>query len=157
MTQFARFGAGCFWGVQRKFDKVPGVLKTTVGYAQGKSQYNDPTYKQVCSGDTDHCEVIEIEYDPQQVSYGTLLNLFWSLHDPTQKDRQGPDYGRQYRTLIAYFNDEQKAQAEESKKQIQSNYSKPIQTVIEEAQKFYPAEEYHQKYLEKNEGAYCHI
>eukprot|EP00818_Percolomonas_sp_WS_P008122 CAMPEP_0117448798 /NCGR_PEP_ID=MMETSP0759-20121206/7595_1 /TAXON_ID=63605 /ORGANISM="Percolomonas cosmopolitus, Strain WS" /LENGTH=160 /DNA_ID=CAMNT_0005241213 /DNA_START=168 /DNA_END=650 /DNA_ORIENTATION=- len=154
----ARFGAGCFWGVQRKFEKLGnGIIKTTVGYSNGKDQFKNPTYKQVCSGVTDHNEVIDIEYNEDVISYKDLLRTFWSLHNPTQKDRQGPDVGRQYRSMIVYYDEEQKKLAEESKQEEQKKYSKPIATVIEPAKTFFAAEEYHQHYLDKNSGATCYI
>ncbi len=146
----AMFGAGCFWGVQSKFDAVKGVVKTLVGYSGGKTK--NPTYGDVCEGDTKHAEVILIEFDSTKVSYGQLLELFWKLHDPTQVNRQGPDVGDQYRSVVFYFSDEQRRIAEKSKENAQKMFSKNIATLIEHAKEFYKAEEYHQKYHEKNGG-----
>jgi len=145
--QIATFGAGCFWGVEAKFQKIKGVKKTTVGFMGGKLK--NPTYEQVCTDKTGHAEVIHIIYNKEQISYEKLLDVFWEIHDPTQLNRQGPDIGTQYRSVIFYHNEEQKNLAEESKKQQQKKYTKKIVTEITSAQEFYPAEEYHQKYLQK--------
>ncbi|SRR5579883_1494736 len=157
MTEKATFGAGCFWGVEAEFRKIKGVKSTAVGYEGGTLQ--NPTYKDVCTDKTGHAEVVEVEYDPSQVSYADLLNVFWENHDPTQVNRQGPDVGTQYRTIIFYHNDEQKRVAEESKKErVESGrYRRPVATQIEPAQTFWRAEDYHQQYLEKRGLASCHI
>ena len=149
----ATFGAGCFWGVEESFRKIKGVEKTTVGYMGGTLE--NPTYEDVCSDKTGHAEVVQIEYDPKEVSYEELLKLFWDIHDPTQLNRQGPDTGTQYRSVIFYHNEQQKKLAEESKKKIK--YNKPIVTEITKSEKFYKAEEYHQKYLQKNGLNHCRI
>ena len=145
----ATFGAGCFWGVQSSFDKINGVIKTTVGYMGGSIK--NPTYEQVSTGHTGHVEVINIIYDPKIVTYNDLLNLFWNIHDPTQYNMQGLDIGTQYKSIIFYHNNKQKKIAEESKKRLNDSkfYNKDIVTEIKPAQDFFPAEEYHQKYLEK--------
>lgn len=150
MMEKAMFGAGCFWGVQAKFDSIRGVVKTTVGYSGGKTK--NPSYEDVCDGDTGHAEVILIELDSSIVSYKELLDLFWKLHDPTQVNRQGPDIGDQYRSVIFYFSERQKKIAEISKSDLQKNLTKKIATLIEPAKEFYEAEEYHQKYNEKHGG-----
>ena len=149
----ATFGAGCFWGVEAKFQEVNGVKTTTVGYMGG--DLKNPTYEQVCTDKTGHAEVIQIEYDEEKVSYEELLEIFWQIHNPTQINRQGVDIGRQYRSVIFYHNDLQKNIAEKSKNQIQQKYSKPIATEITAVKEFYPAEEYHQKYLQKQRKASC--
>jgi peptide-methionine (S)-S-oxide reductase len=145
----ATFGAGCFWGVEATFRALPGVLDTAVGYAGGR--LDNPTYEQVCSDRTGHAEVVEVEYDPSQVSYDELLEAFWSSHDPTQLNRQGPDIGTQYRSVIFYHDEEQKAEAEESKATLDAlgRFRRPIVTQILPAPPFYRAEEYHQQYLAK--------
>jgi len=143
----ATFGAGCFWGVEAKFQKIKGVKQTIVGYAGGKTK--NPTYEQVCTDGTGHAEVIQITYKPEEITFEQLLEIFWDIHDPTQLNRQGPDIGRQYRSVIFYHNQGQKQKAEQSKIRQQQKHSKKITTEIEPAQEFYPAEEYHQKYLEK--------
>ncbi len=146
-TEIASFAAGCFWGVQSFFDQVPGVVQTAVGYMGG--QMPNPTYKEVCTGSTEHAETLQIEFNPDQISYEQLLNMFWELHDPTSLNRQGLDIGTQYRSAIFYYTDRQKQIAEESKNKVQPNYGKPIVTEIIPAPEFYSAEEYHQKYFEK--------
>ena len=153
----ATFGAGCFWGVEAEFRKIKGVKSTAVGYEGGT--LDNPTYKDVCTDRTGHAEVVEVEYDPTQVSYEDLLNVFWENHDPTQVNRQGPDVGTQYRTVVFYHNDEQKRVAEESKRARTESgrYRRPIATQIEPAQTFWRAEDYHQQYLEKRGLASCHI
>ncbi len=149
----ATFGAGCFWGVEATFQKIKGVKKTTVGYIGGKLK--NPTYEQACTDKTGHVEVIQIVYDPEQISYEKLLEIFWEIQDPTQLNRQGPDIGTQYRSVIFYHNEKQKKLAEESKNKQQKNYDKKIVTEITSAKEFYPAEEYHQKYLEKHGLSTC--
>jgi len=151
----ATFAAGCFWGVEAEFEKTKGVVKTTVGYTGGKIK--NPTYEQVCTDKTGHAEAIQILYDPQQITYKQLLNIFWIIHDPTQKNRQGPDIGTQYRSVIFYHNEEQKQISEQSKKQKQKELDMEIQTEITPAEEFYPAEEYHQQYLKKQGSASCKI
>lgn len=145
----ATFAAGCFWGVEHTFRKVEGVTKTQVGYIGGMADH--PTYEQVCSGQTGHAEAVEIEYDPETVTYTKLLNIFWGLHDPTTKDRQGPDVGSQYRSAIFPHNDSQKTQAEASKKALgeSGRFRDPVVTQIEPSATFWPAEGYHQQYFEK--------
>ncbi len=157
MTEKATFGAGCFWGVEADFRQVPGVVATTVGYEGGAT--TNPTYRDVCSHTTGHAEVVEIEYDPARVSYEQLLEVFWTNHDPTQLNRQGPDIGDQYRTVIFYHTPEQQAAAQASKERLEreGRYRRPIVTQIVPAMTFYRAEEYHQQYLEKRGLSSCHI
>jgi peptide-methionine (S)-S-oxide reductase len=143
----ATFGAGCFWGVEDMFRKVPGVTSTAVGYMGGTIE--NPTYEQVCTGRTGHAEVVQVEYDPAVVSYDELLEAFWAEHDPTQLDRQGPDVGRQYRSAIFTHSPEQEAEATASKAALGERSSRPIVTEITPASEFWRAEEYHQCYLEK--------
>ncbi|WP_047865798.1 peptide-methionine (S)-S-oxide reductase MsrA [Rubrobacter aplysinae] len=154
-TRSAIFGAGCFWGVESAFRKVPGVIDAPVGYSGGSVA--DPSYEQVCSGRTGHAEVVEVEYDPEKVSYDELLDVFWSLHDPTQKNRQGPDVGTQYRSAIFYQDEDQLRSAEASKERAQSALRKSIATEITAAGPFYRAEEYHQRYFEKKGIASCPV
>jgi peptide-methionine (S)-S-oxide reductase len=153
----ATFGAGCFWGVEAAFRKTPGVTATQVGYSGGHA--DNPTYKEVCSDTTGHAEVVEVTYNPDEVRYDELLSVFWEVHNPTQVNRQGPDVGSQYRSVIYYHDDAQKAAAEASKKALDESdaYSRPIATAIEPAQTFWRAEEYHQQYLEKKGLASCKI
>ncbi len=145
----ATFAAGCFWGVEAAFRQVKGVISTSVGYTGGALK--NPTYKDVCSGKTGHAEALEVQYDPSQVSYEALLNLFWNIHDPTTLNRQGPDLGAQYRSAIFFHTPEQKAAAIASKEKLQRSdrYKNPIVTEITSASQFYRAEEYHQQYMEK--------
>ncbi|KAK7276827.1 hypothetical protein RIF29_17973 [Crotalaria pallida] len=145
--QFAQFGAGCFWGVELAFQRIPGVSKTEVGYSQGF--LHNPTYEDVCSGTSNHSEVVRIHYDPKACSYETLLDLFWARHDPTTLNRQGNDVGTQYRSGIYYYTPEQEKAAKESLEQRQKQLNRKIVTEILPAKKFYRAEEYHQQYLEK--------
>ncbi len=145
--EIATFAAGCFWGVEAAFQKIKGITKTTVGYTGGKTK--NPTYEQVCTNKTGHAEAIQIMYNPEQIKYDRILETFWSIHDPTQLNRQGPDIGTQYRSAIFHHSEEQKKIAEQSKESKQKQYNKKIVTEIIPAQEFYPAEEYHQKYLEK--------
>jgi len=156
-TEKAVFGMGCFWGAEKKFWQLPGVFTTAVGYAGG--HVKNPTYREVCSGLTNHVEVVLVVYDPGKVSYETLLTVFWQNHDPTQGMRQGNDYGTQYRSVIFTYSDEQKAAAERSKAVYEQALSArgygPITTEIEDAPAFYYAEEYHQQYLQKNPNGYC--
>jgi len=155
MTEKAMFGAGCFWGVEVRFAEVPGVVETAVGYSGG--QMVNPTYRDVCTDETGHAEVVEVDFDPAKVSYEELVRLFFQLHDPTQLNRQGPDWGTQYRSAIFYHSPEQKATAERVKQEIQKQIRGTIVTEITPAQRFYRAEEYHQKYLEKRGVKSCHI
>jgi peptide-methionine (S)-S-oxide reductase len=148
MTERATFGAGCFWGVEAEFRKVEGVVDATVGYSGGALE--NPIYKDVCSGTTGHAEVVEVEYDPSKVSYEELLEVFWENHDPTTLNRQGPDMGTQYRSAIFFHTPEQEAAARASKERAQDRFKKPIVTEITPAAEFYRAEEYHQRYFEKN-------
>jgi peptide-methionine (S)-S-oxide reductase len=145
----ATFGAGCFWGVEAEFREIPGVSDTAVGFSGGKAA--NPTYHDVCGGETGHAEVCEVTFDPQQVSYERLLDAFWQMHDPTTRNRQGPDFGTQYRSVIFYHLPEQKAAAEASKAALEASgrFKRPIVTEIAPAGPFYRAEEYHQRYLEK--------
>ncbi len=149
MNTIATFAAGCFWGVEAKFRQLPGVKNTRVGYTGGQTA--DPGYKQVCSGETGHAEAIEVEFDPAIISYVELLDFFWKIHNPTTLNRQGPDIGSQYRSAVFYHDAEQQKQAENRKSELNasSHFSQPIVTEITAASVFYPAEEYHQCYLEK--------
>lgn len=159
MTQLekATFGAGCFWGVEVAFRQVPGVTDAAAGYLGGTLP--NPTYKDVCSGRTGHAEVVEVTYDPGKVKYEDLLNVFWTSHDPTTLNRQGPDRGTQYRSAIFYHHDGQKAEAVASKARLNQSgrFPGPIVTEITPASTFYRAEEYHQRYLEKQGLASCHV
>ena len=156
-SEFATFGAGCFWGVEADFRQVHGVLATAVGY-EGGTKLN-PTYEDVCSHTTGHAEVVRVEFDPSKVSYDDLLKVFWENHDPTQVNRQGPDFGDQYRTVIFYHSPEQKAAAEASKAALEASgkHRKPIATQIVPTETFYIAEDYHQQYLEKRGKRSCHL
>jgi peptide-methionine (S)-S-oxide reductase len=153
----ATFGAGCFWGVEAAFRQIKGVKSTAVGYEGGSLP--NPTYKDVCTDRTGHAEVVQVEYDPTQVSYKDLLNVFWENHDPTQVNRQGPDVGTQYRTVVFYHSDAQKQIAEESKRELEASgkFRRPIATEIVPADTFWMAEDYHQQYLEKRGLSSCHI
>jgi peptide-methionine (S)-S-oxide reductase len=153
----ATFGAGCFWGVEASFRKVDGVLSTQVGYMGGT--LDEPTYKDVCTDRTGHAEVVEVTYDPERVSYGSLLEVFWSSHNPTQKNRQGVDVGTQYRSAIFYHDEEQRQMAEESKAKLQASgrFHRTIVTEIVPASRFWRAEEYHQQYLEKMGRTTCRL
>ena len=155
MERVATFGAGCFWGVEAAFRQVDGVTRTRVGYSGGT--LDAPSYEDVCSHTTGHAEVVEVTYDPEHVSYGQLLDVFWGKHDPTQLNRQGWDIGDQYRSVIFVHDDEQRAEAERSKAELDASgrYRRPIATVIEPAQTFYVAEDYHQQYLEKRGRSSC--
>jgi methionine-S-sulfoxide reductase len=153
--QKAMFAAGCFWGVQYYFDEVPGVIKSTVGYSGGHTP--NPTYEQVCAHTTGHAEVVLLEFDPDKISYKTLVKHFFRLHDPTQLNRQGPDVGDNYRSAIFYFDDEQAKVAEQVRDEVQSSADKPIVTEISPASEFYEAEDYHQKYTERTGHGMCHV
>jgi peptide-methionine (S)-S-oxide reductase len=149
----ATFGAGCFWGVEAAFRQLDGVMKTEVGYEGGT--LDRPTYEDVCSHTTGHAEVVEVTYDPERISYEELLDVFWRKHDPTQLNRQGWDVGDQYRSVVFVHDEEQRAAAEDSKEREQANWRRPIVTVVEPAQTFWPAEDYHQQYLEKRGRSSC--
>jgi len=153
----ATFGAGCFWGVEETFRKIPGVTDTAVGYSGGSTK--NPTYKDVCTDGTGHAEVVEVDYDPAKVPYETLLDVFWSGHNPTQLNRQGPDVGTQYRSVIFFHTPEQEAAARASKDRLQASgrFPRPIVTEISPAQPFWRAEEYHQRYLDKRGLGSCHV
>ena len=153
----ATFAAGCFWGVEETFRTTPGVLSTQVGYTGGHT--DNPTYHDVCTDLTGHAEAVEVTFDPSKVSYDHLLNIFWENHNPTQVNRQGPDVGNQYRSAIFFHSPEQESQARASKAALEKSgkFSKPIATLIEPAQTFYRAEDYHQQYLLKRGRAQCHI
>ena len=150
----AIFGAGCFWGVEVAFGRVKGVTSTSVGYSGGTTK--NPTYEQVCTGKTGHAEVVWVEFDPSSVSYEELLNVFWGCHDPTTLNRQGPDIGTQYRSAIFFQDSQQEAAAIQSKEKNAGRFPSPIVTEITAASKYYIAEDYHQKYLEKRGMGSCH-
>jgi peptide-methionine (S)-S-oxide reductase len=149
----AMFGAGCFWGVEAAFRRTQGVTGTKVGYAGGG--VDNPTYEQVCSDTTGHAEVVEVTYDDEQVPYEQLLTIFWLEHDPTQLNRQGPDVGSQYRSVIFVHDEEQRAAAEASREAVQARFTRPVVTQIEDAPPFWEAEDYHQQYLEKRGLSSC--
>lgn len=153
----ATFGAGCFWGVEEIFRKIPGVTSTSVGYTGGTTE--NPTYEDVCTDKTGHAEVVDIDFDPNVVSYQTLLKVFFENHNPTTLNQQGPDIGTQYRSAVFYHDEEQKSQAERMKKELDQSgkFRKPIVTEVTAAKKYYPAEQYHQKYLQKRGIDSCHI
>ena len=153
--QLATFAAGCFWGVEESFRHQVGILKTAVGYSGGVRK--NPTYQEVCHGETGHAEAVQIQYDPQKITYEALLTIFWNCHNPTTLNRQGPDVGAQYRSIIFYHTPEQQQAAETSKQALTlaGQYKDPIVTEIIPATEFYRAEEYHQHYLEKNGLAQC--
>jgi len=151
----ATFGAGCFWGVEAAFRRLDGVSRTRVGYAGGGVP--NPTYKQVCSDRTGHAEVVEVTYDDEVVPYEQLLSVFWVEHDPTQRNRQGPDIGSQYRSVIFVHDDEQRRAAEASRDRVQERLNRPVATQIEGAPPFWEAEDYHQQYLEKRGLASCTV
>jgi peptide-methionine (S)-S-oxide reductase len=157
MQELATFGAGCFWGVEAAFRRVPGVIDAAVGYSGGRTA--NPTYREVCSDDTGHAEVVQVTFDPEKVNYPQLLDVFWTVHDPTQVNRQGPDHGTQYRTAIFFHSPEQEAAAKKAKQELQATgkFRAPIATEITPAGTFYRAEENHQRYLEKRGAASCHI
>ena len=156
-TQTAMFGAGCFWGVELTFRNVPGVTEALVGYSGGHTQ--NPTYRDVCTGTTNHAEVVYVEYDSEKVAYSQLLDVFFENHNPTQLNYQGPDHGTQYRSAIFTYSPEQEAEAKAKIAELTAakRFGKPIVTVVEPAQTFYKGEEYHQRYLEKRGLANCHI
>jgi peptide-methionine (S)-S-oxide reductase len=156
MPEIATFGAGCFWGVEAGFRRVPGVLDAVTGYSGGTTQ--NPTYRDVCSDTTGHAEVVQVTFDPDKVSYQQLLDVFWKMHDPTQVNGQGPDFGTQYRTAIFFHSPEQEAIAKKSKQalEVSGRLRRPMATEITPAGPFWPAEEYHQRYLEKRGATSCH-
>lgn len=153
----ATFGAGCFWGVEETFRKIPGVIHTAVGYAGGTTE--NPTYEEVCTDKTGHAEVVDIEFDPSQVTYEELVHVFFENHNPTTLNRQGPDIGTQYRSAIFYYDEEQQDIASKIKAELDKSgkFHKTIVTEITPAQPFYRAEEYHQRYLQKRGIDSCHI
>lgn len=155
MTEVAIFAAGCFWGVQYYFDQVEGVIETTVGYTGGRVA--KPTYEQVCYEDTGHAEAIRIVFDPLKISFKELLEQFFNIHDPTLKNRQGPDVGEQYRSAVFYLTSEQRSTTESMITSIKSKYHEPISTEIVKAGMFWQAEKYHQKYTERTGVGACHI
>jgi len=154
-TQTATFAAGCFWGVEADFRDIPGVLDAEAGYTGGTTE--NPSYRDVCSDRTGHAEAVRVTFDADKVSYDTLLDAFWSLHDPTQVNRQGPDVGTQYRSAVFYNDETQRLAAEASKARAQAKFPRPIATQIVPAQPFYRAEDYHQRYLEKQGLRHCRI
>ena len=151
-TEKATFAAGCFWQVEEAFSKANGVVSAMVGYTGGKTK--NPSYEKVCTDTTGHTEAVHVEFDPSKVSYEELLDIFWSIHDPTQLNRQGPDVGTQYRSAIFYHNETQRKAAIASKEKLEKSgkYKKPVVTAIAPVSEFYKAEEYHQKYLEKRKS-----
>jgi peptide-methionine (S)-S-oxide reductase len=153
----ATFGAGCFWGIEATFRRIEGVIDTAVGYAGGHT--DNPTYAEICSHGSGHAEVVQIEYDPARVSYEEILDTFWNSHDPTQLNRQGPDIGDQYRSVIFFHTSEQEAAANTSKENLDASgtFGRPIATVVEAAPTFWRAEDYHQRYLEKRGQAACSV
>ena len=157
MSEIATFGAGCFWGIEANFRRVPGVLDAVSGYSGGHME--NPSYKDVCTDETGHAEVVQVTFDPARVSYEKLLDTFWQMHDPTQVNRQGPDFGSQYRSAIFFHSPEQEATAKKSKAALDASgkFRRPIATEITPAGEFYRAEEYHQRYLEKRGATSCHI
>jgi peptide-methionine (S)-S-oxide reductase len=157
MTEIATFGAGCFWGVEAAFRRVPGVGDAVSGYSGGRTE--NPTYKEVCTDQTGHAEVVQVTFDPAKVSYEQLLDVFWKMHDPTQVNRQGPDFGKQYRTAIFFHTPEQQAKALTSKQALDASgkLHRPVATEITPVGTFWRAEEYHQRYLEKRGQESCHI
>ena len=157
MQETATFGAGCFWGVEAGFQRVPGVIEAVSGYSGG--HLANPTYKDVCTDQTGHAEVVQVTFDPEKVSYEQLLDVFFQMHDPTQVNRQGPDFGTQYRTAIFFHTPEQETKARKAKQALEASgkFRRPIATEITPAGPFWRAEEYHQKYLEKRGQANCHM
>jgi peptide-methionine (S)-S-oxide reductase len=151
----ATFGAGCFWGVEAAYRQIQGVKSTRVGYAGGS--VDDPTYKEVCTDTTGHAEVVEVTYDPAKVSYEELLDVFWANHDPTQVNRQGPDVGTQYRTVVFFHSPAQEKSAIASRDAVQERLERPVATEIVPAARFWEAEDYHQQYLEKRGLSTCRI
>jgi peptide-methionine (S)-S-oxide reductase len=157
MSEVATFGAGCFWGIEANFQRIPGVISAESGYSGGHMA--NPSYKDVCTDETGHAEVVQVTFDPEKVSYEKLLDAFWQMHDPTQVNRQGPDYGSQYRSAIFFHTPEQEAAAKKTKAALEASgkLRRPVATEITAAGPFWRAEEYHQKYLEKRGATSCHI
>lgn len=155
MEEKAILAGGCFWGVEHLFGKLDGVRSVVSGYIGGTTE--KPTYQDVCSGVTGHAEAVEIDFDPDKISYSEILHFFWEIHDPTTVNSQGPDFGTQYRSAIFYTSPEQEQQAKSSKEWAQSYFSRPIVTEIVQAGTFWPAEDYHQKYFDRNGSHGCHI
>jgi peptide-methionine (S)-S-oxide reductase len=157
MSEIATFGAGCFWGIEANFRRIPGVISAESGYSGGHMA--NPSYKDVCTDETGHAEVVQVTFDPEKVSYEKLLDAFWQMHDPTQVNRQGPDFGSQYRSAIFFHSPEQEAAAKKSKAALEASgkLRRPVATEITAAGTFWRAEEYHQKYLEKRGATSCHI
>ena len=155
--QTASFAAGCFWGVEARFREVPGVLDAISGYMGGHT--DNPNYKQVCSGDTGHAEAVQVTFDDEQVSYSELLDLFFDMHNPTTLNRQGPDFGSQYRSVAFWHDPQQRDLAEQRIRELNASgkWSSPIVTQVVPASRFWRAEEYHQRYFEKNGGGFCHV
>ena len=155
-TEIADFGGGCFWCMEAVFERLPGVISVTSGFAGGTTE--NPTYQQVCTETTGHAEVTEIEFDPAKISYGKLLEVFWQAHDPTTLNRQGADVGTSYRSIILHRNEKQKLEAEKSKLEAQKDFKHPIVTEIVPLKRFYKAEDYHQEYYDNNSNAsYCQV
>jgi len=157
MSEIATFGAGCFWGIEANFRKIPGVIEAESGYSGG--HMDKPTYKDVCTDETGHAEVVQVTFDPAKVSYDKLLEAFWQMHDSTQVNRQGPDFGSQYRSVIFFHSPEQAAAAKKSKAALEASgkLRRPVATEITAAGPFWRAEEYHQRYLEKRGATSCHF
>jgi peptide-methionine (S)-S-oxide reductase len=155
LLEIATFGAGCFWGVEESFRKLKGVRSTVVGYTGG--WFTNPNYELVCTDKTGHAEAVQVQFDPKEVSYEELLKVFWSIHNPTTKDRQGFDYGKQYRSVIFYHSPEQESSAKKSKQELEKSgrFKDRIMTEIVPATQFFKAEEYHQKYYQKRGGGSC--
>ena len=153
----ASFAAGCFWGVEARFRELPGVLDAVSGYMGGHAE--NPNYKQVCTGDTGHAEAVQVTFDDEQVSYAELLDLFFDMHNPTTLNRQGPDFGSQYRSVAFWYDPGQRDLVEQKIRELNESgkWSSPIVTQVVPADRFWRAEEYHQRYFEKNGGGYCHI
>jgi peptide-methionine (S)-S-oxide reductase len=155
VTEKATFGGGCFWGVEVAFRNVPGVVDTAVGYMGGTLA--NPSYEDVCTDRTGHAEVVQVEFDPAELSYAELLDTFWDVHDPTQRNRQGPDVGSQYRSVIFFHSPEQEEQAAEANARVQARFDRPVVTEVVPASDFWRAEDYHQQYLVKRGLATCRI
>ena len=155
MNEKATFAAGCFWGVEADFRRIPGVTATRVGYTGGRTE--DPSYEEVCSHTTGHAEAVEVTFDPEEVSYEQLLDVFWNAHNPTQLNRQGWDIGDQYRSAIFFHSPEQEEAALRTKAEVQARTRGQVVTLIEAAPVFYEAEDYHQQYFEKRGRASCHV
>jgi len=155
--QTASFAAGCFWGVEARFRDLPGVLDAVSGYMGGHAE--NPSYKQVCTGDTGHAETVQVIFDDAQVSYAELLDLFFDMHNPTTLNRQGPDFGSQYRSVVFWHDPQQRDLAEQKIAELNASgkWSDPVVTQLVPADRFWRAEEYHQRYFEKNGGGYCHL